>query len=489
MALLLCGSGITDSPILIGLQVMAIKIKFWGGTRTVTGSMHLVKTEQSQILLDAGLFQGRREEFYRINLDFPTSLSEITGIVLSHAHIDHSGNLPTLAKYGLMAPVWTTTATSDLCSLMLPDSGHIQEEDIRIVNKIHTRKGLPLRSPLYTEENARGVLAHFRGVEYHQPTPIGSDINCTFYESGHILGAANPVLDIRLRQGSGGQVRLAYAVDLGRKNLPLLRDPEIPQDIDYLIIESTYGNRLHEPIESAKDKLAEMVNRTIKRGGKVIIPSFALERTQEVVYYLNELTRQNRIPNVPIFVDSPLATDITKVFQQHNHYLDEATQNLMSSNMDPFGFARIQYIRTTVESKQLNIDTRPMIVISASGMCEAGRILHHLRNNIENPANTILVVGYMAQNTLGKRIVERQPVVKIFGDEYHLRAEVVKINAFSAHADKTELLDYVRKCGKTLKRIFLVHGDPEQSEPFTEHLNELGYKAYRPQRGEEVTLG
>ncbi|MEK7450217.1 MAG: MBL fold metallo-hydrolase, partial [Planctomycetota bacterium] len=412
---------------------MSIKIKFCGGLRTVTGSMHLIKTPRGQILLDSGLFQGRREDFYRINTSFPFPISEVNGLVLSHAHIDHSGNIPTLVKNGFKSPIYTTHPTVDLCGLMLPDSGHIQEEDIKFVNKINRRKGLPLRQPLYTENDAYQALSSFRGVNYHQPITLTDDMTVTFYDAGHVLGSAISVLDIQ-NDGNGatGKIRLVYAVDLGRNDLPLLKNPEFVNDIDYLIIEGTYGNRQHEPVQTAKGKLTEVVNRTIKRGGKIIIPSFAFERTQEVVYFLNELVREKKIPKVPIIVDSPLATNITAVFQRNIHYLDEKTRNLMSKNMDPFGFNLVQYIRSREESQRLNNDRRPMIIISASGMCEAGRILHHLKNNIENPANTILVVGYMAQNTLGKKIVERQPVVKIFGEEYELRAEVVKINAFSA---------------------------------------------------------
>ena len=478
-----------------------IKLKFCGGARTVTGSMHLVKTEQSRVLIDAGLFQGRRKDFYDINNYFIFPPDKINALVLSHAHIDHSGNIPNLVKHGMRAPIHATSATVDLCRLMLPDSGHIQEEDIRFVNKINLRKGIPPVKPLYTKADAHNALEYFRGSYYEEPIKITPDINCTFYESGHVLGSAIPVLEInpapasgvatesRLFRGRGGVngIRLAYAVDLGRKNLPLLRNPVVPKDIDYLIIESTYGNRLHDPIETAKSKLAEVINRTIKRGGRVIIPSFAFERTQEVVYFLNELFTKGAIPQVPIYVDSPLATNITLAFQQNIRYLDEATQDMMRRQQDPFGFSRIKYIRSTDESKRLNADKQPMVILSASGMCEAGRILHHLKNNIENHNNTILVIGYMAENTLGKKIVERQPVVKIFGEEYRLRAEVVKINSFSAHADKDALLEFIKQCAPK-KKIFLVHGDMEQSEPFLEQLKKLGLPAYLPTKNEEVEL-
>ena len=457
-----------------------IRIKFCGGARTVTGSMHLVKTEQSRVLIDAGLFQGRRKDFYDINNYFIFPPDKINALVLSHAHIDHSGNIPNLVKHGMRAPIHTTSATVDLCRLMLPDSGHIQEEDIRFVNKINLRKGIPPVKPLYTKADAHNALEYFRGSYYEEPIKITPDINCTFYESGHVLGSAIPVLETN-------GVRLAYAVDLGRKNLPLLRNPVVPKDIDYLIIESTYGNRLHDPIETAKAKLAEVINRTIKRGGKVIIPSFAFERTQEVVYLLTDMFKQGTIPMVPIYVDSPLATNITLAFQQNIRYLDEETQNMMRRQQDPFGFSRIKYVRSTDESKRLNDDKQPMVILSASGMCEAGRILHHLKNNIENPNNTILVIGYMAENTLGKKIVERRPIVRIFGEDYHLRAEVVKINSFSAHADRDGLLEFIKQCAPK-KKIFIVHGDLNQAEPFLEQLKGLGLPAYLPAKNEEVEL-
>jgi len=459
---------------------MNARIKFCGGTRTVTGSMHLIKTEQSRVLIDSGLFQGRRKDFYDVNNFFPFPPENVNALVLSHAHIDHSGNIPNLVKHGLKAPIHATSATVDLCNLMLTDSGHIQEEDVKFVNKIRLRKGMTPVKPLYTKEDANKSLEYFHGAYYEEKIKVTPDVNCTLYESGHVLGSAIPVLEMN-------GIRLAYAVDLGRKNLPLLKNPVVPKDIDYLIIESTYGNRLHDPIETAKTKLAEVINKTVKRGGKVIIPSFAFERTQEVVYFLSDMFNKGAIPMVPIYVDSPLATNITMVFQQNIRYLDEETQDLMRRQQDPFGFNRIKYIRSTDESKRLNADKQPMVIISASGMCEAGRILHHLKNNIEDPNNTIMIIGYMAENTLGKKIVDRQPIVRIFGEDYHLKAEVVKLNSFSAHADKNELIEFIKECAPK-KKIFIVHGDMNQAEPFTEHLISMGLPAYLPTKNEEVEL-
>ncbi|MDP2938627.1 MAG: MBL fold metallo-hydrolase [Candidatus Omnitrophota bacterium] len=464
---------------------MSIRIKFCGGVRTVTGSNHLVETDKSQILLDAGIFYGHRDEYYAVNSKFSYNPAKINGLVLSHAHIDHSGNIPTLIKRGLHCKVFTTKATKDLCRLMLSDSGKIQEEDIEFVNKINRRKNLPARKPLYTEKEALRALKNFRGISYFEKIRLSKDVECTFFDAGHILGSALTLLEIKEKQR---KLKLGYIVDLGRPNLPLLNDPVILKDLDYLVIESTYGNRFHPSIEEAKAKLMVSVNQTIARGGKVIIPSFALERTQEVLFFLNELIKENKLPSIPIYLDSPLAINITEVFRHHKDYLDKKTQGLFNKGIDPFPEERITYIKKVEESKRLNKDASPMIIIAGSGMCESGRILHHLKNNISNPKNTILVVGYMAQNTLGKRIVEKEPVVRIFGEDYELKAEVSIINAFSGHADKDDLLNYVRSSNGNLKKIFIVHGDLDQSEAFTANLKDSGFAAYLPQKDEECEL-
>jgi metallo-beta-lactamase family protein len=463
---------------------MAVTLKFLGGVRNVTGSSHLITTDKSQILLDAGLFQGHRDEFYRVNTTFNYNPRKLNAVVLSHAHIDHCGNIPGLIKRGLRCSIYTTSATKDLTRLMLEDSGKIQEEDIRYVNKINKRLGLPLRKPLYTKKEAGKSTRKFRSLSYNQRFCLARDIFVTLYDAGHILGSAIIVLDMK---DSSENIRLGYAVDLGRKNLPLLNDPVLPRGLDYLIIESTYGGRLHAPIEEAKAKLQEAITRTVKRKGKVLIPSFTLERTQEVVYFLSELLKERAIPSIPIYVDSPLATDITDVFSYHLDYLDEKTRIDISKGDSPFEFLNLRYIRNQEESKRLNDDKRPMIIISGSGMCESGRILHHLKNNIEDSRNTILVVGYMAQDTLGKKIVDKLAVVRIFGIEYELNAEVVVINAFSGHADKKGLSDFISAC-LPLKRIFLVHGDIDQSQALFDILAQKGIYAYLPERNEEVRL-
>ncbi len=463
---------------------MPVSIKFLGGVGTVTGSSHLILTDKSQVLLDAGLFQGRRDVSYQVNTTLNYNPHKIDALVLSHAHIDHCGNIPTAINKGLRSRIYTTSATKDLAKLMLEDSGKIQEEDTKYVNKINKKLGLPLRKPLYTKKEASNATKRFRVISYAQKFCLAKDAFVALYEAGHILGSAIIVLDIKDEQGN---IRLGYAVDLGRRNLPLLNNPVIPQGLDYLILESTYGGRLHRPIEEAKVKLKEAINKTVERKGKVLIPSFTLERTQEVTYFLNELLKEKLIPSIPIYVDSPMATDITELFKYHINYLDEETRQAVKQGKGPFEFLNLRYIRNQEESKRLNNDKRPMIIIAGSGMCESGRILHHLKNNIEDSRNTVLVVGYMAQDTLGKRIVERQRIVRIFGIEYELNAEVVVINAFSGHADKNELCDFVSGC-LPLKRIFLVHGDSDQSQALAEALTQKGLNVYTPSKDEEVLL-
>ncbi len=463
---------------------MAIKIKFLGGVGTVTGSSHLVSTDKSQVLLDAGLFHGHRDEFYEVNTSLHYNPHKLDALILSHAHMDHCGNIPTLVKKGMRCRIYTTSATRDLAKLMLEDSGKIQEEDIKYVNKINKRLGLPLRKPLYTRKEALKVAGRFRAISYGQRFCVAKDIFSTFYDAGHILGSGIIVLDIK----DGEQnIRLGYAVDLGRKNLPLLNDPVVPKGLDYLILESTYGGRLHAPIEEAKERLKDAINRTVERRGKILIPSFTLERTQELLYFLNELLKEKAIPSIPIYVDSPLAIDITDLFKYHLDYLDEETRQAVQRKEGPFEFLNLKFIPSQEESKNLNNDKRPMIIIAGSGMCESGRILHHLKNNIEESRNTILVVGYMAANTLGKKIVERASFVRIFGVEYELNAEVIVINAFSGHADKIELCEFA-EAAQPLKRIFLVHADPDQSQALYQVLMQKNLNVHIPAKDEEVLL-
>ncbi|MFA6218044.1 MAG: MBL fold metallo-hydrolase [Candidatus Omnitrophota bacterium] len=463
---------------------MSVKVKFLGGVRTVTGSTHLVSTDKSQVLIDCGLFHGHRDEAYQINTTFNYNPRKLKALVLSHAHIDHCGNIPNLINSGLRGKIFATRATKDLAQLMLVDSGKIQEEDTRYLNKINKRLGLAPRKPLYTRKEAERAIKRFHSLAYRKEFQVAKDISISLYDAGHILGSAIVVLDIKT---VSRHIRLGYAVDLGRKNLPLLNDPDVPRRLDYLILESTYGGRFHAPIQEAKAKLKDVINRTISRKGKILIPSFSLERTQEVIFILDELIKEKSIPSIPIYVDSPLAIDITEVFCQNLDYFDAETRRAIQQGNNPFDSLNINYIRAQNDSKSLNNDKRPMIIIAGSGMCESGRILHHLKNNIEDSRNTVLVVGYMAQNTLGKRIVDKLRFVKIFGIEYELNAEVSVINAFSGHADQNELLDFVAQA-LPLKRIFLVHGDMEQTELLYAVLKQKGLNAYIPFKNEEILL-
>jgi metallo-beta-lactamase family protein len=466
-----------------------MKIRFFGAARTVTGSMHLLSVNGAQILLDCGLFQGKRQESFERNRELPFDATAVDSLILSHAHIDHSGNIPSLVKNGFNGNVYATPATRDLCSAMLRDSGHIQESDALYLNKKRARQGLQLVEPLYTVEDATNSLRYFVSIDYGRPLPVAPGVTLTFRDAGHILGSAITVLDI---EEGGTTKRLVFTGDLGRKDIPILRDPEPVENVDYLITESTYGSRVHEPFETSNQELRGVIVDTYRQGGKVIVPAFSVGRTQELVYALHHLTEARKIPNLPIFVDSPLSVNVTEIFRLHPECYDQEVNEFLAETQqrDPFGFSRLTYIRSTERSKELNFLREPAIIISASGMCEAGRILHHLKNNIEDPRNTVLIVGWQAPDTLGRRLVERQSTVKIFGEEYSLKARVETINGFSAHADRNELLDYARELGaERLKSAFVVHGEEASSQALAYGLNSLGVEqAIVPQQGDEFEL-
>ena len=464
-----------------------MKLTFWGAAQTVTGSLHMLEFAGHRIFLDCGLFQGRRSEARRRNLEFPAAPESVDAVLLSHAHIDHSGLLPRLYREGFKGRVYATDATRDLCASMLPDSAHIQEKDAEWVNRREKRHGDRKIVPLYTGDDAAGVLELFESVDYDRPFRPLPGLEVVYRDAGHILGSATMVLSI---EEAGRTVTLGFTGDVGREGRPILRDPQPMADCDYLICESTYGGEVHDPPEQAKDRLAEIVGATALRGGKVIIPAFAVGRTQEIVYRLDQLTNEGRLPPVPVFVDSPLAVNVTDVFRRHPECYDADLREYMRDDPDPFGFARLVYIRDVEDSKRLNRSRLPMVIISASGMAEAGRILHHLRNAVEDPKNTILMVGYCAPHTLGRRLIERQEVVKIFGRPHPLRAEVEVMNSYSAHADGPELVRFVGHLdpGK-LKKVFLVHGDPSRQIALTDSLGAAGYgEVHRPERGEVVDL-
>ncbi|MBP9718414.1 MBL fold metallo-hydrolase [Candidatus Gracilibacteria bacterium] len=465
-----------------------MKIKFHGAAKEVTGSRHLIEANGKRIYLDFGMAQGNRKESEIKNRTMSDDVSKIDAVLLSHAHIDHSGNLPTLVRAGYRGPIYSTHATRDITAHMLLDSAAIQEHETMYLNARAAKKGLPAIQPLYTVDDARTTLGQFIGMSYDRPFEIFPGILVAFRDAGHILGSSQIVLIIDDKD-TGKQRIVVYTGDLGRKNLPLLRDPVQIERADILLVESTYGNRFHKSILDVDKQLEEIVNRTCRRGGKIIIPAFALERTQEIVYYLNILFQEKRIPEIPIFVDSPLAVNLTEIFTSHPECLDEDTwKTFLHDQKNPFGFGRLKYITDVEDSKDLNNVKSPCIIISSAGMCEHGRILHHLKNNVEDPRNTILIVGYMAQNTLGRKLLEKQQIVKIFGEPYSLRAEVVVMDAFSAHADRSDLIDYIAHI-KGLENIFLVHGEENQGLMFKSILEEQGYKnVFAPGPGEIFEL-
>lgn len=435
----------------------------------MTGSRHLLTVNGHKVLLDCGLFQGKRMESDRLNRHFGFDPREVEAVVVSHAHIDHSGALPSLVKHGFKGSIHATMATADLLTLMLRDSARIQEKDTEYVNKRRARKGEPPREPLYTIDDAESTLELLDGHRYHRPETVAPGVTVTFHHAGHILGSS--VVHIDITEGNERR-SLVFTGDLGRKNIPILRDPETPPEADALIIESTYGDRQHDPVEKVDEKLAALIRRVFSRKGKLIIPAFAVGRTQDLVYTISRLMRAGRIPGCCVYIDSPLAVNVTEVFARHPESYDAEIRKILRETGDPFGFGLLEYVRSVDESKALNTKPGPFLVISASGMMEAGRILHHLKNGISDPDNVILIVGFQAQHTLGRRLVEGTEEVRIFGEPYPRRAEVVVMNEFSAHADKNELMTWVSGFRKKPRRAFVVHGDERQSLPFAQRLRE-----------------
>ncbi len=454
-----------------------MKLTFHGAAQEVTGSMHLLEVNGQRVLLDCGLYQGRRRDTYARNLNFPWEAQSIDCVVLSHAHIDHTGKLPNLVKQGFGGNVWCTAATRNLSAYMLMDSGYIQEKDVEYLNRKRSRRGEAPVEPIYTREDARETLPLFVSVGEGRPVLIGNGVTLTFHNAGHILGSAFVELEIE-EFASGKSWKLVFSGDLGRDEIALLRSPAVAAEADLLIMESTYGGRLHGQYETALRRLREVVCETARRGGKVIIPSFAVGRTQEIVYALNQLDARGDIPEIPVFVDSPLAINATDVFRMHPESWDTSVQTFMEDGRrrSPFDYPRIEYVREVRRSKQLNYLTEPAIIISASGMAESGRVLHHLKNNITRAENTVLIVSYQAQHTLGRRLLEGNEKVRIFGEEYSVRAEVARINGYSAHADQAELVEWASHFDRErLQRIFLVHGEPEGTGTLAEELRGQGH--------------
>ncbi len=525
-----------------------MQVTFYGAVREVTGSMHLVSTENDRILMDCGLHQGRRKETAEKNRVMPFDPAILTNMILSHAHIDHSGRIPLLTKKEFAGRIFCTRATTDACSYLLPDSAHIQESDAQYLNYKTVRSALSRMKtgknsknmtkkerkeiqkllkknthrlnaeaieamikkyhlngvqPLYRMGDAENALNAFEGVPYRRPVTIGNNMECTFYEAGHILGSAISMIQYT---HNGKTKTICYTGDIGRFDKPILKDPASNflngiKDIDLLVMESTYGNREHEPVVDLKPRLQKAVNETCDRGGCILIPSFAYGRTQELLYFLHELYNDGAVPRLPVYVDSPLATNITKVFGEHPEVYDaEAHETFLQKGENPFAFPQVHFTASVEESMRLMREEKSHIVISASGMCEAGRILHHLRYKIHNPQNTILIVGYMANHTLGRRILElgeayeksgragEPPMVKFLNKEYPLKAHVEKIGGFSAHGDKNEMLKFLKQSGLNIKKIAVVHGEEEQSLSFGEFLNANGFDARVPRVGESIRV-
>ncbi|MFO7976600.1 MAG: MBL fold metallo-hydrolase [Candidatus Hydrogenedentota bacterium] len=431
-----------------------MRITSYGAAGGVTGSKHLLEVNGHKILFDCGMFQGSRQETAERNRKLPFDSNELDAVVLSHAHIDHSGILPMLARYGYQGRIFTTPATRDLCAVMLLDSAHIQEKDAQWLSKKH-QSFVP---PLYTDVDVREIMRHFISIPYDLRIEVAPGIHVTFKDAGHVLGSS--MLLVEFEEG-GKQRTFVYSGDIGRKNMPILKDPWEPDEADLVVMESTYGNRDHKPIETLDAELAETIVRTHDRGGKIIVPTFALERAQEFIYALKRLEMADRIPEIPVFVDSPLTVNVTEVFRLHTDSFDNEIRTAIEESGDPFQLRHIEYIRDVQASMRLNGLKKPCIIISASGMCEFGRILHHLRNNIEDQRNTICIIGFQAKNTLGRRIVERQPDVKIFGLKHRLLAEVKVFNALSAHAGRTELIEFGKRFKERAEKVLLVHGEPE----------------------------
>lgn len=432
-----------------------MRLVFQGGVDTVTGSRHLLEANGSRVLRDCGLYQGRRKEAATINATFDFPPAELDAVLLSHAHIDHCGNLPSLARAGFRGPIHATTATVSLCDIMLRDSARIQEQDAAYLNQKTNRQDLPPVTPLYSMADAERALSLFSGSHYHQPVDVAGGITAEPFEAGHILGAALHRVTV---SENGRRARVGFAIDLGRHDLPLIRDPEPMPGVDVLVIESTYGARRHENAREAENQLAETTRRVFDRGGKLLVPTFALERAQEILYHFSRLMHDGRLPRIPVFVDSPMATAITRVFERSGSYLDEEFRQAREAMGRVMMAEHVRFVSSVEESKRLTASHDPCVILAGSGMCEHGRILHHLKHGVENPKHAVALVGYQAANTLGRRLADGEKKLRIFGDWFARKAEVVRLDAFSAHADRDDLVAYVRAARPRL--VCLVHGEP-----------------------------
>ena len=450
-----------------------MQLRFLGAAQTVTGSQHLLEINGHKLMLDCGLYQGHRQEAIQRNRTFQFDVSGLDAMILSHAHMDHSGNLPNLVKNGYHGPIHAQRASAHLTRIMLEDSAHIQESDAEHVNRRHAKNGEALVQPLYTAADAVRTNEQFVEQDYDKPFEPIPGVVATFVEAGHILGSTAIVLDI---EEKGRKLRFWFSGDIGRPELTLIRDPVLPSKADILLMECTYGDRRHQPPDQAYEQLRNIVKDTLGRGGKVIIPAFAVGRTQEIVYNLHRMTDAGEIPHVPIFVDSPLAVNVSDIFRAHPECFDKETLHFLESDVhrQALGFDMLTYIRSVDESKALNERKEPMIIISASGMLEVGRVLHHLENNVNDPNSVVLIVSWMAPNTLGRRLVEGETHIKIYGQDYERKIRVAHIDGFSAHAGQDQLVDYALRVKEQAKRVFLVHGEAGPAQALRELLNAGG---------------
>ncbi len=449
-----------------------MRISFHGAAHTVTGSQHLLEINGKKLLLDCGIYQGKRSVAYERNLRFRYDPTAVDAVILSHAHIDHSGNLPNLVKQGYEGAIWATRATKDISTVMLADSGRIQESDAEFVNKKRAQRDEEPVEPLYTEQDAEAAAGMLTGVDYTEAFEPIPGVIARFYEAGHILGSAGVSLEI---EEKGRKIHLWFSGDIGRYKLPLLRDPVLPTHADYMIMESTYGDKSHNDPEQAFIEFENVVRKTIERGGKVIVPAFAVGRTQEIVYHLNQMMFEGDVPRVPVYVDSPLAVKASDIFKNHLECFDDETKEFVRESRHPaLDFKMLTYIRSVEDSKALNERTDPMVIISASGMAETGRIVHHIKNNIENPKNTVCIVSWQAPETLGRRLADREPEVRIFGDIYKRKCDVATIGGLSGHAGQDLLVRYAQGVKESVKDIFLVHGEEKQAMTLKGLLKERG---------------
>ncbi len=456
-----------------------MRITFHGAAKTVTGSQHIIDVNGYRIMLDCGLFQGKRKDAFELNRKGVCDGTSVDVMVLSHAHIDHSGNIPCMVKNGFSGDIYCTSATRDLCSIMLLDSAYIQEKDVFYVNKKRKKQGQNLFEPLYTKEDVVNAMQNFIGISYNRKREIVPGVNLTLVDAGHMLGSTHVILDINDKD-SGREYRLVFSGDIGREGIPIIRNPTyLVEGADILIMESTYGNRLHPPYPESEKDMERIVNSTYNRGGVLLIPAFAVGRTQQIVYALHKLHDQGLIPNIPIYVDSPLATNTTEIFRMHPECYDSEMRDFLlnDNHSNAFGFDTLSFTENVEQSKKLNTLNEPAVIISASGMMEGGRILHHLRSRISDSRNTILITGWQAPYTLGRRIVKKEPTVKIFGDEFPVKANVEIITGFSGHADRDELLAWAGAMQKKPEHTFIVHGEIEPAQALADSLQTgLGFK-------------